>query len=306
MQLLKKLVLLVIISGLFIGCFSDFDDDGGNANIKDFVWKGMNYIYLYKDLKPDLANDRFSNQQDYNDYLDLFSSPEDLFEDLIYTNPPEFTDEFSLLVDDYIQLEQFLGGTSISHGMEFAMYRKPNNNNEVYGIVRYVLPNTSAESQGVKRGDVFDGLNGTSLDINNFLDVYYLSSYTIDLATYDNNGTPGFTDDDSIISGTESISLTKSAYTENPVFKTEIIDVAGNNVGYLMYNFFNRDFDTELNNAFSTFSSSNITDLVLDLRYNVGGSVRSAIDLSSMITGQFNDDIFVTEQWNSDWQTFLE
>ncbi len=306
MQLLKKLILLVIVTGLFIGCFSDFDDDGGNANIKDFVWKGMNYIYLYKDFKPDLANDRFSDQQDYNDYLDLFSSPEELFEDLLYDNSPEFADEFSILLNDYIQFEQFLGGTSVSNGMEFALYTKPDNNNEVYGIVRYVLPNTSAASQGVKRGDVFDGLNGTPLDINNYLDVYNLNSYSIDLATYDNNGTPGLTDDDSIIPGSESISLTKSAYTENPVFKTEIIDVDGSNVGYLMYNFFNRNFDTELNNAFGNFSSSNITDLVLDLRYNIGGSVRSAIDLSSMITGQFNDDIFVTEEWNSDWQAFLE
>lgn len=306
MRLLKNIILLVIVSGLFVGCFSDFDDDGGNANVKDFVWKGMNFVYLYKDLKPDLANDRFSNQQDYNDYLDLFSSPEELFENLLYDNSPEFVDKFSFLVDDYLQLEQFLSGTTVSNGMEFALYEKPDNENEVYGIVRYVLPNTSAESQGVKRGDVFDGLNGNPLTVNNFSDVYNLSSYSINLATYDNNGTPGLTNDDTIIPGTESISLTKSAYTENPILKTEIIDVNGSNIGYLMYNAFTSNFDTELNNVFSSFLSSNITDLVLDLRYNSGGSVNSAIALSSMVTGQFNDDIFATEEWNSEWQAAFE
>lgn len=305
MKIFKKLILLFIISGLLIGCFSDFDDDG-NPNIKNFIWKGMNFVYLYKDFKPDLANDRFTSQQEYNDYLDLFSSPEDLFEDLLYDNSPEFTDEFSFLVDDYIQLEQFLSGTTVSNGMEFGLYRKPDNNNEVYGIVRYVLPNTSAEANGVQRGDVFDGLNGSPLTINNFSDVYNLNSYSINLATYDNNGTPGIIDDDSIISGTESVELTKSAYTENPIFKTEIIDVDSNNIGYLMYNAFTPNFDEQLNNIFSTFLSSNITDLVLDLRYNSGGSVNTAISLSSMITGQFTNDIFVTEEWNSDWQTFFE
>lgn len=305
MRLLKRIVLFIVITGLTVSCFSDFDDDG-NANIKDFIWRGMNFVYLYKDFKPDLANDRFTSDQDYNDFLGLFSSPEDLFDNLLYDNSPEFSDDFSFLVDDYIQLEQFLSGTSVSHGMEFGLRRLTENSSDVFGYVRYVLPNTSAESQGLKRGDVFDGINGNPLTVNNFLDVYNLNSYSINLATYDNNGTPGFTDDDSIISGTESVSLSKSSYTENPVYKTEIIDVDGSSVGYLMYNGFTPNFDSQLNSAFGTFQSSNITNLVLDLRYNSGGSVRSAIALSSMITGQFNDEIFSTEQWNNDWQTFFE
>ena len=49
MKLYKKSILLFIISGLFAGCFSDFDDND-NSNVKDFVWKGMNYVYLYKDF----------------------------------------------------------------------------------------------------------------------------------------------------------------------------------------------------------------------------------------------------------------
>lgn len=305
MGIFKRIALLLVVTGLLFSCFSDFDDNG-TANVKDFVWKGMNYVYLYKDFKPDLANDRFASQEEYNDYLDTYASPEDLFEALLYDNSPEFSDDFSFLVNDFLQLEQLLSGTTVSNGMEFDLRLVPGSQTDVFGIVRYVMPNTSAEAQGVKRGDVFNGINGSPLNTNNFADVYNLNSYSIDLATYDNNGTPGFTDDDSVISGTESIELTKSAYTENPILKSEIIDVGGNNVGYLMYNFFNRDFDTELNDAFGTFLSSNITDLVLDLRYNVGGSVRSAIDLSSMITGQFFDDIFVTEEWNSEWQAIYE
>ena len=42
--------------------------------------------------------------------------------------------------------------------------------------------------------------------------------------------------------------------------------------------------------------------MVLDLRYNGGGSVETATDLATMITGQFNGQIFYREFWNEDRQ----
>ncbi|MBT8394438.1 MAG: carboxyl-terminal protease [Flavobacteriaceae bacterium] len=305
MQLFKRFLLLVLISSLLQGCFTDIDDDfTSNTNIKSFIWRGMNLYYLYKDNVPDLADDRFTNSVELQDYLEGFSSPESLFNNLLYD--PVNVDEFSFLVNDYLALEQFLSGTSVSNGMDFDIKRVPGSGTDLFGIVRYVLPNTSAEEQGIERGDVFYSLNGTQLTVNNYLDIYNLNTYTIGLGTYDNNGTPETTDDDTIFIGEEIVTLSKSAYTEDPIHKTEIINVDGNNVGYLMYNFFNRNFDGQLNDVFGEFAGSNITDLVLDLRYNPGGFVSSAINLSSMITGQFYDDIFATQQWNSTWQTFYE
>ena len=43
--------------------------------------------------------------------------------------------------------------------------------------------------------------------------------------------------------------------------------------------------DLALNTVFGEFKSEGVNELVLDLRYNPGGSVRSAIWLASMITG---------------------
>jgi carboxyl-terminal processing protease len=73
-------------------------------------------------------------------------------------------------------------------------------------------------------------------------------------------------------------------------------------IGYLMYNAFTNEFDQALNNVFADFAAQGISDLVLDLRYNGGGSVKTATYLSGMITGQFNGQIFYNEQWNSDRQ----
>lgn len=296
-----NVLLVILLLVLTTSCFNDDRDDNLilASEINDFVWKGMNAAYLYKDNIPDLANNRFSSDQEYANYLNSFSTPEDLFESVIYQR--QTVDKYSWIVDDYIALEQLFSGIVTSNGMEFGLRFIPGSSTDVFGYVRYILPNTSAESQGLKRGDVFYAIDGTPLTESNFSSLLSTDTYSIGLATYDNNGTPE-TSDDTVILGTESISLTKMPYTKNPVFKTEIIDVGGENVGYLMYNGFTADFDSQLNAAFGNFLSNNVQHLVLDLRYNPGGSVNTSILLSSMITGQFTGEIYSTEQWNSELQ----
>ena len=66
-----------------------------------------------------------------------------------------------------------------------------------------------------------------------------------------------------------------------------------------MYNGFYSGFENQLNQAFGQLKSQGITQLVLDLRYNSGGSVDTATRLASMITGQFNAEIFAKQQWNA-------
>ena len=69
-----------------------------------------------------------------------------------------------------------------------------------------------------------------------------------------------------------------------------------------MYNGFVNEFDNELNQKFSDFQSQNINHLVLDLRYNSGGNIRTAAALGSMITGQFENQVFTTLKFNEDLQ----
>ena len=68
-----------------------------------------------------------------------------------------------------------------------------------------------------------------------------------------------------------------------------------------MYNGFVADYDTQLNAVFADFAAQNIQHLVLDLRYNPGGSVNSAAALGSMITG-LSEGIFAKLQYNSELQ----
>lgn len=302
MKISYKLLLLFVITSSFLSCFDDMDDNAVSASeINDFIWKGMNAVYLYKDNIPNLANDRFSSNEEYADYLNSFSAPETLFESLIYQRPT--VDRFSWIVDDYIALEQQLGGTAKRSGYEISFYPIPGSASDLFGVVRLVLPNSSASNNGLMRGQVFTKVDGVQLTQDNFAQLFAPDSYSIEFADYGDNGTPENLDDDIITNNGQTASLTKSVLTENPVFRSRIINVDGENVGYLMYNGFTKEFDSDLNAAFANFATNNVQHLVLDLRYNPGGSVRTASFLGSMITGQYFNQVFAKLEYNSDLQS---
>ncbi|WP_074409144.1 S41 family peptidase [Aquimarina megaterium] len=262
-----------------------------DQNIDEFIWKGMNTAYLYKANVSDLANDRFNTNQDFFQFLSKFNSPETLFDGLKSTNPE---DRFSFIVDDYIALEQAFNGVSKSNGIDFGLSLVSQDSDDVIGFIRYILPGTDAEAKGLKRGDLFNAVNGVKLTRNtDFNTVFGQDSYSISLINI-NNG--------NIVETGQNVSLTKVQYTENPIFIAKTIEYQGQKIGYLMYNSFVGSFDAKLNEAFGTFKADGINDLILDLRYNGGGSVRTAIDMSSMITGQFNGEIFSKEIWNDELQ----
>ena len=97
----------------------------------------------------------------------------------------------------------------------------------------------------------------------------------------------------------------------NPIQLASIISVENQKtmfskkIGYLMYNQFVADKSEEINNVFKEYKDQAIDDLILDLRYNGGGSIRNCVELASMITGQFKNQIFAKEKWNKKTETYL-
>src|SRR5690606_34321296 len=65
--------------------------------------------------------------------------------------------------------------------------------------------------------------------------------------------------------------------------EARIIDAAGGKVGYLLFNDFILPGEAQLKAAFENFRAANVTDLVLDLRYNGGGYLFMASQLAYMI-----------------------
>jgi C-terminal processing protease CtpA/Prc len=291
-----KLFVFVSLSVLFLNsCQDDRDDNITNINelanqenIKDYIWKAMNAFYVYKSDSPNLADDRFENTPEYRDFLNSMELPPEFFNSLLADQ-----DRYSFLVPDFISLEQNLNGISLDNGMAFGLIRFIGTNT-VFGYVRYVIPGSPADSAGVERGMIFNRINGTvfspDTDFNPLLNP---ESYTIGLAELQ---------DEDLVQLDQEVALNKVQLTENPIHDQRILDIDGLKVGYLMYNNFRTPFNTELNAVFANFASQGISDLVLDLRYNSGGSIETAKDLSSMITGQFNDQVFAQQLFNANFE----
>ena len=291
-----KLFVFVSLSVLFLNsCQDDRDDNITNINelanqenIKDYIWKAMNAFYVYKSDSPNLADDRFENTPEYRDFLNSMELPPEFFNSLLADQ-----DRYSFLVSDFITLEQNLNGISLDNGMAFGLIRFIGTNT-VFGYVRYVIPGSPADSAGVERGIIFNRINGTIFSPEtNFNRLLNLESYTIGLAEFQ---------DEDLVQLDQEVALNKVQLTENPIHDQRILDIDGLKVGYLMYNNFRTPFNTELNAVFANFASQGINDLVLDLRYNSGGSIETAKDLSSMITGQFNDQVFAQQLFNANFE----
>lgn len=294
--ILKSLLLIFLLAFALQSC-EDQDDVEAPANLQvnDFIWHGLNEVYLWQADVPNLADDRFQGDQ-LNSYLSGYPDPEELFQELlnkpISKYPASAVDRFSWIVKDYTVLEQQLNGITKNNGLDFQLTRVAEGSNDLVGFVRYIIPNSDAatKEKDIKRGDFFTSVNGTKLTVSNYQSLLFNSdSYTLGLADY--NGS-SFT-----LNG-KFVSLTKTILEENPILINKVIETGGHKIGYLMYNGFYADYDVKLNEAFGDLETAGVTDLVLDLRYNGGGSVRSATRLASMITGQFEGKIFSKQQYN--------
>lgn len=269
------------------------------TQIKDFVWRAMHSWYLYEAEVPKLADQRKNDRSAYIKYLESFSGPEALFKDLLYKEGTK--DRFSFIVDDYDELEKMLQGISESFGYDFQLVRTSASGNDLLGYVRYVLPDSPAEKAGIKRGDLFNKINDQQLTVQNYQNLLFNQrSYKLGLVTFQNNQ---FVPD-------RNVKMDAVIIHENPVFLAQTIKLPGaKKAGYLVYNEFNYLYHQQLNDVFSAFKNQNIDEMILDLRYNPGGSVLTAALLASMLYTTDTEKRFIKYQFNenhSDENTVME
>lgn len=303
---MKKFLLL--LAGLLILACSKDDDgieepngpnpDATDLTVQDFMWKAMNLWYFWQGDVPDLSDTRFGTDEEYTEFLDSEEDPAAFFNNKLLFNQ----DRFSFLSEDYEELTQNLAGISRSTGLDFGLtYSDVNGNNSldatdpVYGFVRYIIPETSAAGADIKRGDIFIGVDGSLLNGGNYQDLLFGDNVSLTLTM------AGFIEGQITPNGKE-VPLSKAEISENPVFITKTFEIQGTVIGYLMYNGFTNEYDEDLNDAFGALLAAGATELVLDLRYNSGGSVNSSRLLSSMIFGTRTQDLYIRQRWNDKLQ----
>lgn len=304
MKNLNFIFLIIFSSLLFTACSGedteDFKDTASEVNEtkgqlyeeENFIYRVMSDIYLYKSDVPVLRDNYFTSNADKYLYFDKFSTPDALFDKLLSSQ-----DKFSYLHEDYRQMNKTAAGTRLMNGMGYGLVAFCDSCNEVFGYVRFVFPNSVASELGVERGMIFNRVNGQQLTRSNIGSLLSTETFSIGLAKIEDNKVSNLD---------RTISLTARQQLKNPIIISKILNVNGQKVGYLFYESFNEDFDEELNQAFGNFKNEGISDLILDLRYNGGGNVRTSVDLAGMITGQFAGQVFMKERWNDKYQKHYE
>ncbi len=271
---------------------------------QDFMWGAMNAFYFWQSDVTDLADTRFDTEDSYVEFLASEEDPAAFFygicnnhERIVGENTA--VDRFSVAVENYKDLVNSLQGVSRSNGLEFQLYLFEGSN-DVYGVVTYIALNSDASEKEIKRGDVFIGVDGQTLNRTNFRELLFGDSntYTLSMAEISN----GSISDNGI-----EVSLTKvEDFPENPILVSKVIEQSGVKVGYLMYNGFLATFDEELNSVFGSFSSEGINELVLDFRYNGGGRVSSAVQIASAVYGTNTEEIFLKARYNDKIQSTFD
>ena len=268
-NILFNIILLLSLLLSFNSCKDDDNNvvppdenpDGIPDSVKvinRFIHDNMNFAYYWNKEMPDIDPMKEPDSKEY-------------FYKLLYDK----IDRWSFITDDYEGLKEYFSGIRKSVGYSIRLYRITEGSNDLVAFIEYVNPNTPASEAGLKRTDMFYKINGTQLTVDNYKDLLSEEDFYITLGELQ--------DDLTITPLLPEIHLVAEKLTIDPILYHSVIEHAGEKIGYLVYNSFVAEYDDELQQVFGEFKNAGIDDLVLDLRYNSGGSVNTAILIASMI-----------------------
>jgi C-terminal processing protease CtpA/Prc len=278
------LIAAILLITLTISCnkSDNTSDESENPNreINDWILKNMHTYYLWNTQIPQKT--------------DKTLSPDKYFESLLYRP----TDRFSWIQDNFTELINSLSGVNTEAGYDFNLLRLSNTSSDIIGYITYIKPGTPAESAGLKRGNFFRKINDIPLTVDNSSSLVKETSkpHTLGMAVISETSITS--------AGSVSLSVIEN-YPENPVLIDTVYRISNRNIGYFVYNFFARDkgngslaYEMDLNDIFGKFKSEQIDELIVDLRYNGGGTAITAVALAKMISGRSTKEVFYTTEYN--------
>ncbi|MCS2950103.1 S41 family peptidase [Bacteroides sp. BFG-638] len=171
--------------------------------------------------------------------------------------------------------------------------------------IGYVYLESPAAKAGLRRGDVIVSVDGVTLNKNNYQQYMSTLFYAGGGETFKIGYRRKIFDEKQggydLVDG--ATTLTTGSYKNSPILNSMFIkDKKENkfNIGYLVYLSFDLNFEEDLKYVIQQFKAEGITDLILDLRFNNGGSVELARYLAASIAGtSHRSDVFMKMQRNS-------
>lgn len=288
--LLRKFIFLIaVLSGLMVSCDDPVPEPEPEEEkqkapaltiaINDFIESVMTDVYLWYNEVPDIDIRYEFDSKAY-------------FEKLLYAE-----DKWSFLTDDVKKLEDSFEGKETSYGWSLAFGRF-SDTQTIFALVEFVYPNTPAEKAGMKRGDLIYKMNGADITENNYMELLSSANMSITFGQYITS-----------ITNVKTINMTALELNLDPVQFTKIIEHGGRKIGYLFYAQFIGNYNSSIDAALKYFRDNQVTDIVLDLRYNPGGTTVAAQHLCSSLApvdAVNSEKTLVKFQWNDKYQKYWE
>jgi hypothetical protein len=255
------------------GVFAPRADFAGQCtafNEKMFLRSWTNELYLWYN---EVADQNPNNIPDVLDYFDQLKTPQ-----TTASGNPRDRFHFTFDTAEWIALSQ--SGQSIGYGAEFVIIPQTNSRRVV---IAYVEPGTPATgAANLSRGmDVLlaDGVDvataNTQAEIDTLNEAFFPTATGVN-HTFRVQPIGGAARD---------VTMTTADITHSPVLVSKTIDQAGQKVGYILFNDHIATSEAALINAVTALKAAGVTDLILDIRYNGGGFLDIANELSFMIAG---------------------
>lgn len=258
---------IILFSALLIlsGCGGSDTDDASTSicqrnDVNSQVFCALQRDYLwYSDLPASIDPDSYSTPEAL---LQAVAAPQDRY-------------SFILTRQEYE--DRFINATFFGYG--FSSVRV---DNDTALQIAYVYDDGSAAQNGLRRGDKLVEIEGVSV-------AQWLSD--LDAGTITSEDIYGPNEAGVVRNfvwrkpdNTEfAADFSKSEVTTNTVLHRSVTTQGNTRVGYLVFNTFIELSESELEQAFAFFAAQNIDELVLDLRYNGGGLIRVANQLSTQM-----------------------
>ena len=160
--------------------------------------------------------------------------------------------------------------------------------------VRLVEPYAPAGQAGIRRSWRITSINGnsnmTTANAEFIVNAVYKSS----------NSSFTFQKPDG---NSVTMSLSAGHYAEKQVYLDTVYNIGGKKIGYLVFNSFlgnTNNISSEFQRVFSRFASEQVTEVVVDLRYNGGGYVSLAEQLGNyLVKSAASGSLMMKQMYNS-------
>ncbi|AXY74382.1 hypothetical protein D3H65_10505 [Paraflavitalea soli] len=188
-------------------------------------------------------------------------------------------------------------------GFQYSLITHPFDAQQLVGVITLVVPDSYAGRQQLKRGMFFSKINDKTITPQNMqslvTELQSNSSAVLRLAALNSDGTA--------LIDSARVAFQSGYVDDKCVYATKLFEKQGLKTGYLAYFLCSESEDVLMLEAIQKLKNSNVTELILDLRYNPGGSVASSAKLAVTLVPSFNpDQVYVTFKGNRNGGTIKQ